>query len=61
MDGNTHNLFEINPHTGEITVVNNLGLDMTNVASDLIKLTVQASINLHFYCYYNYYKIVTVH
>ncbi|XP_047099103.1 cadherin-87A [Schistocerca piceifrons] len=43
VEGNVKNLFEINPHTGEITVRAASGLDMTNVTSDVITLAVQAS------------------
>jgi len=43
IEGNINNLFSINPQSGEITVSNPHGLDMTNVSSDVIVLTVQAS------------------
>ncbi|GFG39325.1 hypothetical protein Cfor_05830, partial [Coptotermes formosanus] len=43
IEGNVNNLFSINPQSGEITVSNPHGLDMTNVSNDVIVLTVQAS------------------
>jgi hypothetical protein len=43
IEGNINNLFSINPQSGEITVSNPRGLDMTNVSSDVIILTVQVS------------------
>nr|CAD7588330.1 unnamed protein product [Timema genevievae] len=42
LEGNINNLFAIDMHSGEITVVNALGLDMTNVSSDIISLVVEA-------------------
>nr|CAD7400227.1 unnamed protein product [Timema poppensis] len=42
LEGNINNLFAIDMHSGEITVVNALGLDMTNVSSDIIYLVVEA-------------------
>ncbi|KAE8740358.1 hypothetical protein FOCC_FOCC014138, partial [Frankliniella occidentalis] len=41
--GNIQNLFSIDTHTGEVKVSNPDGLDMTNVPTDTIALTVQAS------------------
>jgi hypothetical protein len=41
IEGNVNNLFSINPQSGEITVSNPYGLDMTNVSNDVIVLTVQ--------------------
>ncbi|KAJ1523428.1 hypothetical protein ONE63_001290 [Megalurothrips usitatus] len=41
--GNIQNLFAIDSHTGEVKVSNPAGLDMTNVPTDTIDLTVQAS------------------
>jgi hypothetical protein len=41
IEGNVNNLFSINPQSGEITVSNHHGLDMTNVSNDEIVLTVQ--------------------
>jgi len=43
IEGNINNLFSINPQSGEITVSNPHGLDMTNVSSDVIVLTVEVS------------------
>ncbi|XP_021925581.1 cadherin-87A isoform X2 [Zootermopsis nevadensis] len=43
IEGNVNNLFSINPLSGEITVSDHRGLDMTNVSNDVIVLTVQAS------------------
>ncbi|XP_073989842.1 cadherin 87A [Rhodnius prolixus] len=43
IDGNINDLFTIDSKTGEIFVANKNGLDMTNVTSDTIRLTVQAS------------------
>ncbi|PNF35261.1 hypothetical protein B7P43_G04794, partial [Cryptotermes secundus] len=43
IEGNVNNLFSINPQSGEITVSNHHGLDMTNVPNDVIVLTLQAS------------------
>ncbi|CAG2057651.1 unnamed protein product, partial [Timema podura] len=42
LEGNINNLFAIDMHSGEITVVNAFGLDMTNVSSDIISLVVEA-------------------
>nr|UZM07820.1 cadherin 1 [Geocoris pallidipennis] len=41
--GNNDNLFSIDSSTGEITVTDKNGLDMTNVPSDTIQLIIQAS------------------
>ncbi|KAJ4434750.1 hypothetical protein ANN_23319, partial [Periplaneta americana] len=43
IEGNVNNLFSIDSESGEITVSNQHGLDMTNVSSDVITLIVQAS------------------
>jgi hypothetical protein len=43
IEGNVNNLFSINPQSGEITVSDHHGLDMTNVSKDVIVLTVQVS------------------
>lgn len=51
VDGNIKNLFSIDAVTGEITVTDKNGLDMTDVASDTIQLTIQVckvSIHTHF-------------
>ncbi|XP_066907242.1 cadherin-87A [Halyomorpha halys] len=42
VDGNINNLFSIDPHSGEVTVTDRNGLDMTNVSSDTIHLIIQA-------------------
>ncbi|XP_046393425.1 cadherin-87A-like [Ischnura elegans] len=41
--GNTHNLFSVDPHTGEIRVANPQGLNMTKVSGDLVVLTLEAT------------------
>ncbi|XP_014253016.1 cadherin-87A [Cimex lectularius] len=41
-DGNVNNLFTIDSKTGEILVRDKRGLDMTNVTTDMIHLTVRA-------------------
>ncbi|XP_063226687.1 cadherin-87A isoform X2 [Bacillus rossius redtenbacheri] len=43
VEGNSNNLFLIDSHTGEITVADPKGLDMTNVTSNPIQLTIEAS------------------
>ncbi|KAL1434560.1 hypothetical protein MTO96_011649 [Rhipicephalus appendiculatus] len=43
VSGNSYNLFTINPQTGDITVTNRQGLDVSLLKSDVITLTVQAS------------------
>jgi hypothetical protein len=43
IEGNVNSLFSINPQSGEITVSDHHGLDMTNVSNDAIVLTVQVS------------------
>lgn len=43
--GNINNLFSIEPHTGRIIVANIHGLDMTNVTTNNIVLTIEVSIN----------------
>lgn len=42
--GNIQDLFTIDHHTGEVKVTNLAGLDMTNVPTDTIDLTVQVRI-----------------
>ncbi|XP_071455526.1 cadherin-87A [Hetaerina americana] len=41
--GNTHNLFSVDPHSGEIKVANPQGLNMTKVSGDLVVLTLEAT------------------
>jgi len=43
VDGNEHQLFVIDKHSGEITVANHRGLDMSQVNTDYINLIIQAS------------------
>ncbi|PSN52632.1 hypothetical protein C0J52_14597, partial [Blattella germanica] len=43
IEGNVNNLFSIDPYSGELSVSNRHGLDMTNVSSDVITLTVEAN------------------
>lgn len=51
--GNINNLFSIEPQTGKIIVANINGLDMTNVASNIIVLTIEVNFIHHFcLCYY---------
>lgn len=42
IDGNVNNLFAIDSSSGEITVTNKNGLDMTNVSGDKVNLLIQA-------------------
>lgn len=41
IEGNEGNLFAVDSHTGEITVVDPMGLDMSNVSTDYIHLIIQ--------------------
>lgn len=43
LDGNEESLFEIDKHSGEITVADPNGLDMSNVSVDYVHLIVQAN------------------
>jgi hypothetical protein len=43
VEGNINNLFSIDSFTGEISVTNKNGLDMTNISTDIIQLTVQVT------------------
>ncbi|KAK7790843.1 hypothetical protein R5R35_010718 [Gryllus longicercus] len=43
VDGNVNNMFSIDPHSGELTINNLKGVDMTNVSKDDIMLTIQAN------------------
>lgn len=48
LDGNAKALFEIDKHSGEITVADPNGLDMSNVSADFVHLIVQVRIHLKF-------------
>lgn len=44
VDGNINNLFSIDSLSGEVTVTDRNGLDMTNISSDTIRLVIQVRI-----------------
>lgn len=50
--GNIHNLFSIEPQTGRIIVANISGLDMTNVPTNNIVLTIEVSL-MYFHSFFH--------
>lgn len=46
LEGNIKNLFSIDQNSGEITVTDKRGLDMTNVTTGVINLIVQVTISV---------------